>query len=107
MPLQHLVQNGKRPLDDDSGVCQPATADITAGLIPLVGIDEAHAASESVLMFACVAAASYIWTFIAGATSRGAVVAKAVVERRSSAIPQAIFASTFAVHGAMRNTSHS
>ena len=36
-----------------------------------------------------------------------AVVARAVVDSKSSAMPQATFAITLAVHGAMRNTSHS
>ena len=58
-------------------------------------------------MLRWVAAASYIWTFIAGATAIGAVQASAVVESRSSAMPAAIFAKTFAVQGAMRNRSHS
>ena len=46
-------------------------------------------------------------TFMAGAMMSGAVVASAVVVRRSSATPLAILAITFAVHGAMRKASAS
>ena len=52
----------------------------------------------------CIAA------YKAGEIVRGlqkAVVARAVVESKSSAMPQATFAITLAVHGAIRNTSHS
>ena len=48
-----------------------------------------------------------MFTFMAGAMTSGAVVASAVVVKRSSAMPFAILAMTFAVHGAMRNTSAS
>ena len=44
---------------------------------------------------------------MAGATTKGAVHASAVVVSRSSAIPWAIFAATFAVQGAIRNRSAS
>ena len=46
-------------------------------------------------------------TFMAGAMMSGAVVASAVVVSRSSAMPLAILAMTFAVHGAMRKASAS
>ena len=46
-------------------------------------------------------------TLAAGAMASVAVVARAVVDSKSSAMPQATFAITLAVHGAMRNTSHS
>ncbi len=58
-------------------------------------------------MFSWVAAASYICTLAAGAMASVAVVARAVVDSKSSAMPQATFAITLAVHGAIRNTSHS
>ena len=62
---------------------------------------------RSVAMFSWVAAASYMCTLAAGAMASVAVVARAVVDSKSSAMPQATFAITLAVHGAMRNTSHS
>ena len=58
-------------------------------------------------MFCCVATFSYMFTFMAGAMTMGAVVASAVVVSRSSAMPFASLAMTFAVHGAMRNRSAS
>ena len=58
-------------------------------------------------MFCWVATFWYMFTFMAGAMTMGAVVASAVVVKRSSAIPFASFAMTLAVHGAMRNKSAS
>ena len=70
-------------------------------------IEHLHARARRVARLLCVAAFSYICTFIAGATIKGAVQASAVEVRRSSAMPPASFATTFAVHGAIRNASHS
>ena len=61
--------------------------------------------SASVRTFACVATCSHMLTFIAGATTSGARVASSTVVRRSSAIPCAIFAITFAVAGAITTAS--
>ncbi len=44
---------------------------------------------------------SYMWTFIDGAISTGAVVASRIVVRRSSAIPEAILPMMLAVAGAI------
>ena len=48
---------------------------------------------------------SYIFVFIAGAITTGALVAMTVVESMSSAIPFAIFPITFAVAGAIKKIS--
>ena len=58
-------------------------------------------------MFSCVFSFSNILSFMAGAITSGARVASAVVVSRSSAMPLAILAMTFAVAGAMQNTSAS
>ena len=55
--------------------------------------------------FACVAGFSYMWLFIAGATTSGAVLASAAEVSRLSARPWASFASVFADAGATTNTS--
>ena len=61
--------------------------------------------SSSASTFARVALACHICWFIAGATTRGAVVARHRVERRSSASPWASRASTLAVAGATSTRS--
>ncbi len=55
--------------------------------------------------FFTVAGAKYIFVFIAGAIKTGQAAASSVVVKKSSAIPQAYFAITFAVHGAITNKS--
>ena len=54
-----------------------------------------------ILTFSCVAGFFHIALFMAGAISTGQVMASAVVESRSSAMPCASFAMMFAVAGAM------
>lgn len=54
---------------------------------------------------ACVAGFCHMCTFMAGARSKGAMVARAAEVRQSSAMPQAIFAMTSAVQGHTTNTS--
>ena len=58
--------------------------------------------SRSVARFACVAACSYMWLFIAGATSTGQVAASAQLVRMLSASPAASLAIVFAEAGAIR-----
>ena len=53
-------------------------------------------------MFSCVTCARHMFAFIAGATTMGEVAASSVVESRSSAMPAAIFAMTFAVRARRR-----
>ena len=55
--------------------------------------------------FAWVAGFRHMTLFIAGATSTGQRTARQVVESRSSAMPQAIFAMQLAVAGAMSKRS--
>ena len=54
---------------------------------------------------ACVAGCSYMFTFLAGATTSGARVARQSVVSRSFARPCASRASTWAVAGATSTTS--
>ena len=54
---------------------------------------------------ACVAACSYMWLFIAGATSTGQVAASAAEVSRLSARPWASLAIVLAVAGAIRKAS--
>ena len=61
--------------------------------------------ARSAARFACVAACSYIASFIAGATSSGQRAASAALVSRLSASPCASFASVFAEAGAIRKTS--
>ncbi len=56
--------------------------------------------SRRVRMFATVAGLRHISVCIAGAITRGAVLARIVLPSRSSAWPVAIFAMVFAVAGA-------
>ena len=57
--------------------------------------------------FSRVTSAVHMPVFMAGATRMGAFVASKVVDRRSSAMPAAIFAMTFAVAGATSTRSAS
>ena len=52
-----------------------------------------------------MAACSYMWLFIAGASTSGAVQASAALVSRLSARPCASFASVLADAGATQNTS--
>ena len=61
--------------------------------------------SRSVARFACVAASAYMRSFIAGATSRGAVQARKEVVSIESQIPAASLAIVFAEAGATRKAS--
>ena len=61
--------------------------------------------SLRVARFFCVAAFSYIFTFIAGQIITGHLTASAAEVSRSSAMPHASFAITLAVAGAITNTS--
>jgi len=54
-------------------------------------------------MFSRTPGEAYIWLFIAGAIRIGAVVAMAIVESRSSAMPLRTFPMMFAVAGATRS----
>ena len=54
---------------------------------------------------ACVAACSYMWLFMAGATSTGQVAASAADVSRLSARPWASLAIVLAVAGAIRKAS--
>ena len=54
---------------------------------------------------ACVAACSYMWLFIAGATRTGQVAASAAEVSRLSARPWASLAIVFALAGAIRKAS--
>ena len=72
---------------------------------PLLGPTTCTPRCRRVAMFCRVAAASHMPTFMAGATSMGARVARAVVESISSANPQASLARMLAVAGAMANSS--
>ena len=56
-------------------------------------------------MFSCVAGFSNIFSFIAGKIRTGHSAASTADVRRLSAIPWAIFASVFALHGAITKTS--
>ena len=58
-----------------------------------------------VCKFCWVTGLSYMPVFIAGAITTGALVAKSVVVTISSAMPCAALAMTFAVAGAITNTS--
>ena len=55
--------------------------------------------------FAWVAGCSYMWVFIAGASTSGAVLASAAEVSRLSASPWASFATVFAEAGATTSTS--
>ena len=72
---------------------------------PLSGPTNLTPRAFSVARFCWLAALRYILQFIAGASSTGAVVAMAVVESRSSAMPQAILPIMLAVHGAISRRS--
>ena len=61
--------------------------------------------SRRVCKFCWVTGLSYMPVFIAGATTTGALVASSVVVTMSSAMPCAALAITFAVAGAITNTS--
>src|SRR5439155_1683515 len=61
--------------------------------------------SRSVVRLAWVAACSYMWLFIAGATSTGQPAASAHAPSMSSAIPAASLAIVLAEAGAIRYTS--
>ncbi len=61
--------------------------------------------SRKICTFSRVAACSHIFTFMAGATTTGAVVARYKVVRKSSATPRANFAMISAVAGAMTSAS--
>ena len=67
---------------------------------PLPGSITFTPRARSVSTFARVAGCSHIFTFIAGATITGAVVASNIVDKKSSASPCANFASISAVAGA-------
>ena len=60
---------------------------------------------RSVSRLLCVTGLSYMPVFMAGAITTGALVASSVVVTISSAMPCAALAITFAVAGAMTNTS--
>ena len=72
---------------------------------PVPGCTTRTPRAVSATTFACVAGFSHMPVFIAGATTIGAFVASRVEESRSSAIPCAIFARTFAVAGATTTRS--
>ena len=61
--------------------------------------------SRSVRTLACVASASHIRAFMAGATIRGAVQARNDVVRNESQMPAASFAIVFAEAGATAKAS--
>ena len=60
---------------------------------------------RNVARFFCVASCCHMFTFMAGATITGAVVARYNVERKSEAVPLANLASVSAVAGATSNAS--
>ena len=68
---------------------------------PLAGPMTVTPRLRSVAMFATVAAFRHISVCIAGAMTSGAVEARTVLPRRSSAMPAASFAIVFAVAGAI------
>ena len=72
---------------------------------PATGPTKCTPRSRSVATFACVAGCAHMWLSIAGATSTGAVVAKATQPSRSSAKPCARRARVVAVAGTMANSS--
>ena len=63
--------------------------------------------SRSFLRLACVAGCRYIWSFIAGHRSSGALRASSSAVRKSSATPWAMRAMSCAVAGATMMRSHS
>ena len=58
--------------------------------------------ARSVSRLVCTAGCSYMWLFIAGATTSGQVAASAALQRRLSARPWASLAIVFAEAGAIR-----
>src|SRR5579883_1029285 len=72
---------------------------------PLSGETMRTPRPSSSARFACVAGWFHIFTFIAGATITGAVVARYIVVRKSSAIPCANLARMLAVAGATTSAS--
>ena len=82
---------------------ETAAPDHSAGEIAAGRRNDLHPARSSVATFACVAGWFHMFTFIAGANRTGAVVARYMVERKSSARPCANFASISAVAGATSN----
>ena len=88
-----------------SSLGHPALADVAARQVA-VRLRQMNARRGYAACSVCSAwRRSYImFTFMAGVmTTAARWVASAVVVKRSSAMPFAIFAMTFAVHGAMRN----
>ncbi len=69
---------------------------------PLSGATIVAPRVRSSSRFACVAACSYMWLFIAGASTSGALQASAALVSRLSASPPASFAIVLAEAGAMQ-----
>jgi hypothetical protein len=69
---------------------------------PMPGSTMCTPRARSTSMLDCVAACSYMWLFIAGATTTGQVAASAQLVSRLSASPPASFASVLAEAGAIR-----
>ena len=95
-----LAGAGARPL-----LCVGPTPSQPHASSPVSGPITCAPRSRSSARFACVAGWLHMFTFIAGATSSGARVASSRVEARSSARPQAIFASRSALAGATSTSS--
>ncbi len=99
------AQRAEHGVGDDFRLGHAARAHHAAGQLARARLNDAHAALAQDFKIGLRAGCSHILTFMAGATSTGASVARYMVVRKSSAMPWANLARMLAVAGATTRAS--